>query len=450
MALKEIIIKVDNQSIHLSPDLAVPIKHTNIPSEDCMFRSHADIFWKVELLDYSPDTKCLKIKVVDYSANDITNYDGHESIKEVKQISFERLDWPKLKPLLSSYKKSKMLDILQNPDADIFNREGATEKTLPNFAVAGSPNQSFEERLYSVGDTTTSYFQSEQNHTVTTHKVEFTVYFSDAHFMLGYVTFNKFVKEVGYKVDFKVLNDNILAEFENIKSWFSKRLQTKKFKVNATITSKEGKVIDTTASSPEIELINAELIDSIKYQRTLRLTKPPKISNIDKSIFTAEEIFVEMSTIDIEGNVFKQNEQDILNLLFNHRKPRNRKHLEYLSGNKQAENIKLRFTLHPNFGFLFFIAGEKNNHFVWELLNSHATYIWSIDKSEKEIEIQYKKIEAIINTIRDSGREQYKRAYRQQNHDTDLVFCVVEHDDITSNFVDGFVKWKYQLNEKIT
>lgn len=268
--------------------------------------------------------------------------------------------------------------------------------------------------------------------------------------MLGYVTFGKIIKEVGEKVDFKIKNNYILAEFENIKSWFTKKLKTKKFKVNATITITDGKATEVIAVSPQISMIDAELIDSIRYQRTIALTKSPSVKETDKSLFTAEQIFGEMKTDNLEGNVFNQNEQDILSFILDNHKTRNRKQLEYLSGSKQAENSKLRFTLHPNFGFLFFLEGKENNHFVWELLNSHATYIWSIDKSENEIEVQYKRIEASINTIRDSGREQYKRTYRQNHHDSDRVFCVIEHNDITSNFVDGFVKWKYKLNEKIT
>lgn len=448
--LKELIIKVDNQDIHLSPKLTVPVEQTNIPIEHCKFRSHEDIFWKVELLDYNTDTKCWKMKVVDYFTNDIKNFDRQKSTREVERIAFEKFDWLKFEQHLTNYQKIKLLDVLHNHDTERFFREEPTVKAVPAFTVTEFSNQTIEDKLPQAQHNGTAYVPTERQPVIEIHRVEFTVYFSDAHFMLGYVTFSKNIKEVGDKVDFKIKNDYILAEFENIKSWFAKKLKTKKFKVAATITTTDGKVTEVTATSPQIAMIDAELIDSIRYQRTIALTKSPRVSETDKSLFTAEEIFGEMETDDLEGNVFSQNEQDILSFLLDNNKTRNRKQLEYLSGSKQAESSKLRFTLHPNFGFLFFIEGKENNHFVWELLNSHATYIWSIDKSEKEIELQYKRIEASVNTIRDSGREQYKRAYRQNHHDNDLVFCVIEHDDITSNFVDGFVKWKHKLNEKIT
>lgn len=439
--LKELIIKVDNLDIYLSPNLSIPIQHTNIPIEHCRFRSYEDIFWKVELLEYNSENKCWKMKVVDYFVNDIKNFDHQKSTREVERIAFEKFDWLKFEQHLSNYQKIKLLDILNNHDVERFFKEEQIEKVVRTNTI--------EHLIEQDRSDTATFAPVEREPLIENFKIKFTVYFSNAYFMLGYVSFSQNIKEVNEKVEFKIKNDYILPEFENIKAWFAKKLKTKKFTVIANITLVDRKVTEVTSNSPQIEMINAELVDSIKYQRTLSITKSPKVSDTDKSLFTAEELFGEMKTDDIEGNVFKQNEQDIISFLLENYKTRNRKQLEYLSGSKQSEKTKLKFTLHPNFGFLFLIEGKENNHFVWELLNSHATYIWSVGKSEHDIELQSKRIEATINDIRYSGREQYKRAYKQNHHDNDLVFCVIEHDDITSNFVDGFVKWKHKLNEKI-
>ncbi|MEY3249546.1 MAG: hypothetical protein RL742_1589, partial [Bacteroidota bacterium] len=125
---------------------------------------------------------------------------------------------------------------------------------------------------------------------------------------------------------------------------------------------------------------------------------------------------------------------------------RNRQQLIYLSGAKQSKNEKIRFTLAPNFGFLFLVEGEQYNHFVWELLNSHATYIWSIGKTRQDLKLQYQRIEQAINTIRNSSRSAYKNAYRQQQTDQDLAFNYLQHQHAESALVDGFPKWKHQLN----
>ncbi|MEO6883701.1 MAG: hypothetical protein ABI199_06730 [Bacteroidia bacterium] len=449
MALKEIVIKVDNDKIHLNPKLTVPIQQTNIPIGHMKFRTNKDIFWKVELVAYNEDAKCWKVKVTDYFANDIKNFDRQKSTKEVERIAFEKFDWLKFESHLIHYHKIKMIEVLDNHDADRFFREKPKLKTTPAISIADLQKHKVEINLPQTFQNTTPFVPTEHKPIIETFKVEFSVYFTDAHFMLGYVAFNKHIKEVSSKIHFKIKNEFILAEFDNIKSWFAKILKTRKFKVVASIKTTDGKYTDATATSSQIEMITSELIDSIKYQRTISLTKSPRVNTTDKSLFTAEEIFGDQISEDIEGNVFKQTEQDILRFLVDHHKIRNRKQLEYLSG-KQSEKNKLRFTLHPNFGFLFLLEGKENNHFVWELLNTHATYIWCIDKSDREIEFQFKRIEDSVNTIRNSGRENYKRAYRNNHHDSDLAFTVIEHDDIASDFVDDFVKWKHKLNEQLT
>jgi hypothetical protein len=430
MELKEVIIKIDNERIHFSPRFSIPISQTNIPNEHLRFHSHENIFWKLELIEYDHEHKRWKVKVADYFPEDITNFDRQKPNKEITQVAFERFDWEHLEQYLENYKKINLLPILDNIDADKFSRGDDWKPTLPKqrptFIISQSPN---------IEKTITK---------------EFSVYFKDATFMLGSVLFKKYIKEVSTEVNFEIKNDHILPEFNNIKFWFAKKLHTKKFKVSAIIISVNGRVVDAIATSPEIELINSELIDSVKYERTIALTKEPRLTDTDKSLFTAEEIFDQIESSDVEGNVFKQSEEDILKSLLEKGNIRNKKQLEYLSGAKQTVNSKLHYTLYPNFGFLFLIEGKDNNHFVWELLNSHATYIWSMEKSGMALEHQYYRLEKTINTIRGTNREKYKRAYRNNSQDSDLVFRVINHDDISSNFIDGFVKWKQKLNEQLT
>ena len=128
---------------------------------------------------------------------------------------------------------------------------------------------------------------------------------------------------------------------------------------------------------------------------------------------------------------------------------RNAKHLQYLSGAKHSERHMLKFTLKPIFGFLFFIEGERQNHFCWELLNSHATYLWSFSKVESEFQFQYARIEKTISLVRQIGRDEYKREFKNGNIDGDLIFSVINHPDVNSSFKDGFVEWKHRLKERL-
>ncbi len=126
---------------------------------------------------------------------------------------------------------------------------------------------------------------------------------------------------------------------------------------------------------------------------------------------------------------------------------RNRKQLEYLSDVKQTINSKIHYTLNPLFGFIFLNETMLKYHFIWELLQSHATYIWSIDKENKDINSLYAKIEEIINVIKIIGRDEYKKTYSTKNIGYEFTFKAIEHQDITINLDDGFKKWKSKLDE---
>ncbi len=431
--LKTIIIKISNEGIHLNPALFIPIQETNIPIRYMQFHTHKEIYWKVELLGYNTELRQWKVKVLDYNTIDTTKYDKQNPTKEVKQIFFDKLDWTKLETLLSLYQKNMLTGFILNYDDNYITEKGIS-KANPNF-LAENIKGNFSARAHYP-------FNDKIN-------LEFSVRFTDAQFKLGYVGFTKYIKELNSNVSFKIVNDYILPEFDPIKSWFSKIFKAKTFKITASISSSGENISEVTATSHQIDRINSEFLESIKYQRTMSLTKAPKFTNPDKTLFTAEDVFNELNSDDPQGNAFKQSEIDILNFLLDNHTIRNKRHLEYLSGSKQSAHNKLRFTLHPNFGFLFLIEGEECYHYVWELLNSHATYIWSIPKTDLELKLQYKRIESSINSIRDQGREGYKRAYRENHIDNDLVFSFIDHDEITSNFVDGFAKWKHRLNEKL-
>jgi len=51
--------------------------------------------------------------------------------------------------------------------------------------------------------------------------------------------------------------------------------------------------------------------------------------------------------------------------------------------------------------------------------------------------------------IRANNRENYKREYKNNNLDNDLIFRVINHMDIGSDFKDGFLIWRNKLNEQL-
>ncbi len=430
MSAQKVIIRIHDGNIYFNDQLFLPVERSNLPVDSIPFNRIRNIYWEIEQLEFDKANHRLKVRVSNFFQRDTASFHLQNPKSTIDFIEFDQLlDISALKQCLRySMTELSRLD------------QASTEAYKDiSHSLPGNRQQRMKR--------TNLLFRSTPSRE-TFHK-EFTIHFKDAVFKLGYVVFEHPVQETRELVRFKIRNDFLLPEFDLIKSYFMKALRTKKFNVTARIIAENRKVVRTEATSMIINLINEDLIDSIRNIRTTGITKPPFQAVPDKSLFTSNDIFDEFAPDEKEGNIFNQSEEEILKFLLSTSRVRNRKQLEYLAGQKQVARTKLKFTLHPFFGFLFTIEGERMNHFVWELLNTHATYIWSAGKGEQEMELQYRRVEEAINQVRNSGREQYKQAYRTLPHDPDLVFNVIVHENVNSPFIDGFVMWRHRLNEMI-
>lgn len=429
---RRLIMKIDNERIHFNPELSIGIHNSNIPSDFLSFRSHVELYWVVEMLGYDEVNKSLRVSVVDYDAKEISAFANQTPKKLVCEVLFNKFDWPQLEPLLSSYKKIRLVEILDNIEANPFqfSRPIHENEKIPTDQLPATRN----------------FLIDNLDNGKRQHVETFSILFTNCTFHLGFVSFTKKLSFQSDPFPFQISNDNILPEFDAIKPWFAKRLGTKKFNVIAEISFDPNGKMSIRATSPEIAQIDQSLIDGVKYQRALSISSPPNVFVPDKSLFSSEDVFSCFDE-DPQGNVFAQSENEIFNILVENAEIRNKSQLVYLSGKKQSTTHKLRFTLNPDFGFLFFVEGNECNHFVWELLNSNATYIWSIEREFGDIDLQYARVERAINAIRNHGRQMYKSAYRSNNQDADLVFNVIQHKHIGSNFIDSFPRWKSKLNE---
>lgn len=429
MDQKALILEINNDRISWNSSLSIPINRTNIPRDHLTFNTHKAIFWKVEVENH--DGNCLRVKVQSYTPDDTSIFDSQQIDGQVDQILFEKFDWGELEPQLMTYKKIDLLAILTNLQSDPFSKA-----QISHQEATRQVNRS-DKHLF---------FSAPQLKTIND---EFSVSFTDVVFKNGYVTFKRVVKGVPSELDFKIFNNHILQEFDSIKLWFSKWLKVKRIRVSVSIDLMNYEVTGYNASSTQVAQITPELIDSIKYQRAVSLTKRDDIASPDKNLFTHEEILNRIDMDTIPGNALNQTEDDILGILREKGGVRNQKQLAYLAVQKQDNNYKLYFTLRPNFGFMFFIESSNNNHFVWELLNSNATYVWSFRKTA-DIQLQFKRMHEIINVIRTDGRNNYKLSYSNSLLESELVFKAISHDNISSESFDSFPLWKSKLNELLT
>jgi hypothetical protein len=446
MPNKDIIIRIDNKHIYFNHTLSIPVRNSNLPMDYMTFRFSDVIFWKIELIHYSDVTKCWHAKVIDYTVKNIETFNKQKSTRPIERVEFDKLDWQQLEPQLSSYKAIKLVDNLYNHNIN------TVQKTETIYQQTEAP---FNKTSYKIPEEVpnTRYGQEIESFNIpkrpyTEHlNINFSVKFQAATFINGSVTFKKYIKNIGTEIDFSIENSCLLEEFDNIKLWFSKKLKTKRFNVRSIITLVDRKFSHATTSSPEIEMITPNIIESIKYDRTIALTKPPKTDNPEKSIFNTDDLFQLIDSENRDGNVFNQSGPEIIKSLTQTEFVRNRKQLEYLSDVKQTVNSKIHYTLNPLFGFIFLNETKLKYHFVWELLQSHATYVWSIDIENKDINSLYAKIEEIINIIKIIGRDGYKKTYSTKNIGYEFTFKTIDHHDITINSDDGFKKWKRKLDE---
>jgi len=439
MIHKEILLKITNERIYLNPTLSIPIHQTTLPSNEYLkFVSRRDIFWKVEQLDYEPVQKCLIVQIIDYDSQDISLFENQKPKKVIERIDFGKYNWSKLEPILQNYQLSKFSNDLENYTIE------------PSFYEAALSNQNENSSSLNIQNKIYQHEEKEDDgFRVYTEQVK--ISFKDAFFMLGCVSFKIRIKRLLKEFELTIPNEYILAEFENIKTWFGKKFKDGKFIVKLIYRLNDRhELIEIIHSSPDIDEINPELIDSIKFKRTFALFSSEPFDKSNKKIlFTSDNIFDQFDSNKPEGNVFNQSDKDLLNLFTQKKVCRNRKQLEYLSGNLQSLKHKLRYTLKPHFGFLFLVEGLKYNHFVWELLNSNATYIWSLDKSDFDIEIQFKHIENEIFIIREEGRKPYKNALKNNQYDNDLIFKLITHEDIDSKTDDSFLVWEKKVKEQL-
>lgn len=378
---------------------------SNLPAADFSIHPAQEFFWKVDLISFDKEHQHLTLKVIDYYPSNIDSFKTQKLKSEIKSIEFARLDWYYLAGFLSTYKKLKLLPFIED-SVEIY----VPERSKKNFHY------------------------------------EIKVAFKEIKFEPGKITFWTELPALSEPVEVQIFNPHVLPEFEFIKGYFANALGKKSITVFIDLQMTGNRVGYLSANSVEIDAIDENLVGTLKNTRVLGLQKSPKVVVVDKHLFTADELFDQYYD-EPDSNLFHQIPIDILRNLSSLGVVRNCKQLEYLAGRKQLNDQKIMVTLAPNFGFLFITSSGHKNHFIWELINSHATYIWSFDEHLDSTGRQMKIVEEIIGMIREQGRDRYKSYY--QSHLTDLVYAfnVVIHRHADLSVVDPFPGWKHRLEE---
>ena len=253
----------------------------------------------------------------------------------------------------------------------------------------------------------------------------------DLDFRYGNVGFEYIDKESNQRFDFEIENEEFRPEFEVLKPYFIKVLKSKSVMIDIYAEIENGVTLSQLATSSNIESINKEIVESVKFQ-FLNKSFIGQIPTSKQNMLTTNEL-------PKNQNIYT-NAENVLEDLLKGKQYKHSRHIQFLAERHERNVMKLRFVLQP-FSFVFLLEGEQNYHIILETLDTEeATYIWHTEKSKSVLIDTIKQIDKELNIIREKGRQ----AYLETNPSN---FSRIVHD--YSNDNKGFTIWKGQLEERL-
>ncbi len=415
---KHIIIQVTNKGVYHSRENLVSWEHTNFPAKKHFGLNEREaIFWEVEMISHNQSSGELEIKVIDYESKKKDSLLEKNPKYLISRLKFQKLNGFELKNHLSYFKWNEFQGIIdekqnQSPPAPLRSNSEVDSKDF--FEV-----KPINEIFYA----------------------NFEVLLKKTRFKDGYVEVTKKPTQLGNAIIIKLANEHIHSEFDNIKPFFSKVLGTRKIQVKGKIHLQDGELIEANCTSEEIDRIDSSLIEAIRDIRIKNILQQLSENEEEKNLYTTEELLAELG--EKLGAGIEDDHEKLIKKILDLKKIRNKQQLLYLSG-KLHSNKKLRFTIKPQFGFLFQVHGIQHDHFIWELPDSNATYIWSVDKSSLSHLEMYELVEKELNIIKIKGRAWY---IQNTNSSDSISFKRIIHS--TNKNIDPFQTWKANLEDLI-
>ena len=254
-------------------------------------------------------------------------------------------------------------------------------------------------------------------------------------FRYGSVVFKYTIPEIPEPIEFEIENLQIRPEFEVLKPYFAKTLQTKLVSFDIYAEFENGEIISQQATSTDLQKINQEVIEGVRFKfitNSFLGMKP----QTDNNLMTVDELLKNENRIPCLYN----DGQNLLDDLLSQKSFRHSKQLKYLANRHERTILKIRFVLSP-FSFVFLLSGENQFHIVLETLDTEeATYLWHIEKYKAQLKSQLKVIDEHLSIIRNKGRQAFLDI-KPEN------FSRILHD--YSDSQKGFVIWKDMLEERI-
>ena len=378
------------------------------------------IVWKIKILNYKEDEGIIFGEILNYN---LTISEGilqlAFSLLRIEKIRFRTIDTG---GILSSVKLKKMLPTKSKTYAQIDPKEYKENiKTEDSPEIIPPINAMPDIQL----------------------PVQWWIFekiikipFKNIGFGNSCVTIPFYLSAIRKEIIIEIPNADARPEFESIKEYFSKILRTKSITVSLRVKHNKQNVLSYEATSDEVNAINANIIDSVRFDFVRRDFKKFKGDGITKSILSFDDLKNSNQSI----KALLENDTSLLHEVLKMESAKHYLQIKYLATKHEATVLKLRFILQP-FSFIFLIAGENKYHLIWETLDSEeATYIWHIAKDKEALRAVIKEIETRLGEMKQTGRNSYIKKAPD-------YFSRIIHD--YSDTKKGFTEWKGSLEERI-
>lgn len=392
----------------LTQEIALNFTHVQLPNSSVKFKTPA--FWTVQVINYIENEKRLHVEVLDYQVGETEfSYDQlqlSDTLSEVEIVSFKSIDTSGWLATSSRTQPTKIL----HPKAETVYRR---ETPIPPEA------------------------KRERGPVKQTYTEPFSISIKNVTFLDGKVTFEKKIQQFKKPIEFQIVNEDILKQYDAIKNYFENVLKTNKIQVNPIIEATDGVVTSVNATSAEIARINKSFIEEVKFESVTVVRKKELLN--DKQLFTIEEFLDNLSDEKTKAQELFEDDDDFFETLLKRSGSQHYDHLRFLSSRHKYELEKLRI-VHKPFSFIFLLSDTHNFYIVWETYDTHeATYIWTFANEAKDLKRIFTQIDKTISLIQREGKMEYI-GRKEEN------FIRVLHD--YSDVQNGFKNWKENI-EKI-
>jgi hypothetical protein len=408
----------------------IPYVRTNLPKEGFTFRSVRPVYWKVEVSAKEDGNGSLvDAKVLDYNPEDISSFNTQRLKGKIQLLRFETIDYDLFIEQVVHYDPKKLGGLfLRNSGkkADEARPANNDQESPDDANSVFSMYKRARKRKLHGGPVEREY------------EVKTRINFNDATIVDGGISCSAYIDERGHDLKILIENVHLRKEFDEIKEYLCKKLGKKTFLVNIFIKEADFEIVEIGIDSPEINEINESFFKTIKYRQIQSLTKE---LHKEKALHSLNELLARSQ--EVGGNVFGFSINDVIRIVTKEFTHRNSHQLRYLSTIHHVDEI-VSLTLKPYFGFVFYCFQNNHHFYIWELLDSHATYVWSFSGVQYVRARAYDKIELAINEIQFQGRNFYKAEFDKRNND--FTFKAIEHTFEDTKEELDFETWKKNLH----